>query len=100
MKTKELENHIAKAFDLLGEANDAMINVIVEAVKESEDGCIDYVETCSCGINSSYDENRTIKFNENDELCMFDDYDNQIGIIEDFTANELYDICLEIAKAK
>ena len=36
------------------------------------------------------------KYNEDGNLCMFDDYDNEIGIIEDLSANELYDICIKI----
>lgn len=94
--TKNLTKQIGEALNLLSQANDAMINAIIAAIKESEDGAIDYVETCSCGIGSSYDENRTIKYNEDGNLCMFDDYDNEIGIIEDLSANELYDICIKI----
>lgn len=94
--TEQLTKQIGDALNLLAQANNAMINAIIAAVKESEDGCIDYVEICSCGIGSSYDENRTIKFNEDGNLCMFDDYDNEIGKIEDLTTNELYDICLKI----
>lgn len=95
--TEKLAKQIGDALNLLSQANDAMINAIIAAVKESEDGEIDYVETCSCGIDSSYDENRTIKYDDDGDLCMFDDYDNQIGLIEDLSANELYDICVKIS---
>ena len=95
--TEKLRKQIGDALNLLSQANDAMINAIIAAVKESEDGEIDYVETCSCGIDSGYDENRTIKYDDDGDLCMFDDYDNQIGLIEDLSANELYDICVKIS---
>ena len=92
--TEQLTKQIGDALNLLAQANNAMINAIIAAVKESEDGCIDY--TLSSPIDANYDENRTIKYNEDGNLCMFDDYDNEVGIIEDLTANELYDICLKI----
>ena len=96
--TEKLAKQIGDALNLLSQANDAMINAIIAAVKESEDGEIDYVETCSCGIDSSYDENRTIKYDDDGNLCVFDDYDNlMIGLIEDLSANELYDICVKIS---
>lgn len=51
--TEELTKQIGEALNLHSQANDAMINAIIAAVKESEDEEIDYVETCSCGIDSS-----------------------------------------------
>lgn len=95
--TKKLTKQIGDALNLLSQANDAMINAIIAVVKNSEDGEIDYTETCSCGIDSGYDVCRTIKYNEDGNLCVFDDYDNQIGLVEDLSANELYDICLKIS---
>lgn len=93
--TKKLTKQIGEALNLLSQANNAMINAIIAAIKENE-GYIDYVETCSCGNGSTYDENRIIKYNENGDLCLFDDCDNEIGLIEDMSADELYVICIKI----
>ena len=90
--TEQLTKQFAEALDLVSKANDAMINAIISAVKESDNNEVEYVETCSKG----YTENRTIKYNEEGNLCMFDDYDNELCLIEDLTANDLYDICLNL----
>jgi hypothetical protein len=93
--TEQLTKQFADALDLVSKAKDAMINAIISAVKESDNNEVEYVEICS-NYRKSYTENRTIKYNEESNLCMFDDYDNELCLIKDLTANDLYDICLNI----
>ena len=97
--TEQLTKQFADALDLVSKAKNAMINVIISAVQESDNNEVEYLEICSTARNS-YTENRTIKYNEEGNLCMFDDYDNELCLIEDLTANDLYDICLNIGLKK
>lgn len=92
--TKKLTKQIGDALNLLSQANDAMINAIIAAVKEDGDS-VSVEETIdeSCG----YTELRFIRFNEDGDLCMFDDADNELYLIEDLSADQLYDICVKIS---
>jgi len=92
--TEKLTKQIGDALNLLSQANDAMINAIIAAVKEDGDS-VSVEETIdeSCG----YTELRFIRFNEDGDLCMFDDADNELYLIEDLSADQLYDICVKIS---
>ena len=61
-------NKIKTAFEILSKANVAMIEAIIAAVNESENEEVNYTES------DKYDggEERTIKYNENGELMMYD----------------------------
>jgi hypothetical protein len=86
-------NKIQTALEMLSKANVAMIEAISAAVNESENEEVIYTES------DKYDggEVRFIKYNENGELMMFDDCDNELVAIDDLSADDLYDICLQIA---
>jgi len=92
MNNTETQNKIKASFEMLSKANVAMIEAISAAVNESEE--VIYTES------DKYDggEERTIKYNENGELMMFDDCDNELVAIDDLSADDLYDICLELAQ--
>ena len=92
--TKKLTKQIGDALNLLSQANDAMINAIIAAVKE-DGSSVSVEETIdeSCG----YTELRFIRYNEDGDLCMFDDADNELYHIEDLSADQLYDICVKIS---
>ena len=92
--TEKLTNQIGDALNLLSQANEAMINAIIAAVKE--DGSSVSVEE-TIDENCGYTELRFIRFNEDGDLCMFDDADNELYLIEDLSADQLYDICLKIS---
>lgn len=87
-------NKIGKALTMLAEANNAMINAIIEKVQENG-GEIDFETTIdeSC----AYTETMLISTNENGEYCIFNENGYVVEHLEDLTANELYDICLKIA---
>ena len=78
----ETQYRVETALELLSQANVAMITAIETAVKESETEEVKYNE-------------RTIKYNDYGELVMVDDYDYETDI-DDLTANDLYDICLQL----
>lgn len=88
--TTQSKNKLQTALEMLSRANIAMIEAISAAVSESENEQVNYTES------SKYDsgEERTIKYNENGELMMFDDCDNELVSIDDLSADDLYDICL------
>ena len=88
------QNKIKTALEMLSKANAAMIEAISAAVNESENEEVNYTES------NKYDggEERTIKYNENGELMMFDDCDNELVAIDDLSADDLYDICLQLVK--
>jgi len=89
----ESQNKIQAALEMLSKANVAMIDAISAAVNESENEEVIYTES------DKYDrEERTIKYNENGELMMYDDCDNELVAIDDLSADDLYDICLELLK--
>ena len=92
--TEKLTKQIGDALNLLSQANEAMINAIIAAVKEDGDS-VSVEETIdeSCG----YTELRFIRFNEDGDLCVFDDADNELYLIEDLSADQLYDICVKIS---
>lgn len=92
--TEKLTKQIGDALNLLSQANNAMINAIIAAVKEDGDS-VSVEETIdeSCG----YTELCFIRFNEDGDLCMFDDADNELYLIEDLSADQLYDICVKIS---
>ena len=92
--TEKLTKQIGDALNLLSQANEAMINAIIAAVKE-DGSSVSVEETIdeSCG----YTELRFIRFNEDGDLCMFDDADNELYLIEDLSADQLYDICVKIS---
>lgn len=90
----ESQNKIQAAFEMLSKANVAMIEAICAAVNESENEEVIYTES------DKYDggEERTIKYNEDGELMMYDDCDNELVAIDDLSADDLYDICLNLAQ--
>lgn len=90
MNNTQSQNKLQTALEMLSKANIAMIEAISAAVSESENEQVIYTES------SKYDsgEERTIKYNENGELMMFDDCDNELVSIDDLSADDLYDICL------
>lgn len=92
MNTTQSQNKLQTALEMLSKANVAMIEAISAAVSESENEQVNYTES------SKYDsgEERTIKYNENGELMMFDDCDNELVSIDDLSADDLYDICLSM----
>ena len=85
---------IGKALDLLAKANNAMIEAIESAVKDGD--FVTYEETIdeSCGVT----ELRFVHFNEDNELCVFDEGDErELYKVDDLTADQLYDICVKIS---
>lgn len=92
MNTTQSQNKIQVALEMLSKANVAMIEAISAAVSESENEEVNYTES------DKYDggEERTIKYNENGELMMFDDCGNELVSIDDLSADDLYDICLSM----
>lgn len=76
------------ALNLLSKASSAMIAAIASAVNESESKEVAYVECFP-----SYSEDRVIKYNEDGDLIMFDDYDNELVPIDHLSADDLQDIC-------
>ena len=94
MNNTESQNKIQAALEILSKANVAMVEAIGAAVNESENEEVKYTES------GKYDggEERTIKYNENGELMMFDDCDNELVAIDDLSADDLYDICLELTQ--
>ncbi len=90
MNNTQSQNKLQTALEMLSKANVAMIEAISAAVNESENEQVIYTES------DKYDggEERTIKYNENGELMMFDDCDNELVSIDDLSADDLYDICL------
>ena len=94
MNITQSQNKVQTALEILSKANVAMIEAISAAVNESENEEINYTES------DKYDggEERTIKYNEDGELMMYDDCDNELVAIDDLSADDLYDICLELAQ--
>lgn len=80
----ETQYRVEIALELLSQANVAMLTAIETAVKESETEEVKYNE-------------RTIKYNGYGELVMVDEYDYETDI-DDLSADDLYDICLELAQ--
>lgn len=94
--SKVAESKVANALELLSNANNAMIEAIMQAVNDSEDKEMSYEENVDKYSNCGYTETRTIKFNEEGELVMFDDCDNELAVINDLSADDLYDICVKM----
>lgn len=88
------QNKIYAALEMLSKANVAMIEAISAAVNESENEEVNYTES------NKYDggEKRTIKYNKDGELMMFDDCDIELVAIDDLSADDLHDICLQLVK--
>lgn len=94
--SKVAESKVANALELLSNANNAMIEAITQAVNDSKDKEMSYEENIGKYSNCGYAETRTIKFNEEGELVMFDDCDNELATIGDLSADDLYDICVKM----
>ena len=92
MISENVTKEIGEALNLLSQANNAMINAISTAVKEDDVSVEETIDE-SCG----YTELRFIRYNEDGDLCMFDDADNELYHIEDLSADQLYDICVKIS---
>ena len=92
--SNELTGKFANALSLVAQANNAMIEAIEDAVRENEDGEVSFYETIddSCG----YEEDRYIRYNDDGDICVFDEDDNELYHIEDLSANELFDICVKL----
>jgi hypothetical protein len=90
------ESKVTNALELLSNANNAMIEAITQAVNDNKDKEMSYDENVDKYSNCGYTETRTIKFNEEGELVMFDDCDNELVAIEDLSADDLYDICVKM----
>ena len=86
IKSKNLESKIGYALDILSIANDAMIEVIQEATYENGDKLY-------YSVNG---EKRYIGGNEDDDWCIFDENGDEIAHLEDLSADELYEICINI----
>ena len=89
--TEKITKEIGEALNLLSQANDAMINAIISAVKEK--GSVPLEEV----MDGGYTEQRFIRYNDDGDLCLFDDADNELYQIEDLSADQLYDICIKIS---
>ena len=94
--SKVAESKVANALELLSNANNAMIEAITQAVNDSDTKEVSYEENVDKYSNCGYTETRTIKFNEEGELVMFDDCSNELVAIEDLSADDLYDICVNM----
>ena len=94
--SKVTESKVSNALQLLSNANDAMIEAIKQAVNDSEDKEMSYEENIDKYSNCGYAETRTIKFNEEGELVMFDDCDNELVAIKNLSADDLNDICVNM----
>jgi hypothetical protein len=94
--SKVAESKVANALALLSDVNNAMIEAITQAVNDSEDKEVSYDENVDKYSNCGYAETRTIKFNEDNELVMFDDCGNELVAIEDLSADDLCDICVNM----
>ena len=84
--TKELKEQICDALNLHLRANEAMTNAIIAAVKKRE--TIDE----DCG----YTELRFIRFTENGNLCVFDDENHELYLVEDLSSDHLKNICVKM----
>jgi hypothetical protein len=76
------------ALNMLSKASSAMIAAVATAVNESESKEVAYVECFPL-----YTEDRVIKYNEDGDLVMFDEYDNELVPIDHLSADDLQDIC-------
>jgi len=75
---------IIAVFNIVQQAKSLMIETINEAIKDNG-GEIKWYEKNG--------EERFIKPNENGNIAMFDDFYNELVLIEDLSIDELYDIC-------
>ena len=80
---------IKEGYDLLSQAREKMITAITDVVEAK--GSIEYYDRIEFG-----NELRVIKYNEDKNLFMFDDCDNELVAVEKLTADDLYDICLQL----
>ena len=94
--SKVAESKVANALELLSAAKNAMSNAIEQAVIDNEDKKMSYEEDVDKYSNCGYTETRTIKFNEEGELVMFDDCDNELVAIKNLSSDDLYDICVKM----
>ena len=95
--SKVAESKVSNALELLSNAKNAMIEAINQAVNDSEDKEMSYDENIDKYSNCGYAETRTIKFNEEGELVMYDDCDNELLVgIKEFSADDFYDICVNM----
>jgi hypothetical protein len=94
--SKVAESKVTNALELLSNANNAMIEAITQAVNDNKDKEMSYDENVDKYSNCGYTETRTIKFNEEGELVMFDDCDNELVAIGHLSADDLHDICVKM----
>ena len=91
---KNVSNEIVSALNnLLAQANNAMINAIISVVQENGDATYEETIDDTCG----YTELRFIRYNEDGDLCVFNENGNELYYIEDMSADQLYDICVKIS---
>lgn len=92
--SKVAQSKVSNALNLLSQANNAMIEAILQAVKDSDTNSIDYEVTIveSCG----YTETRTIKSDEDGNIAVFDEDDNECIHVEDMSADDLFEICAQL----
>ena len=91
---QKVNSKVIESLTMLADANAAMYDAIMTAVHESDNGIVTFIEN----ENGKYDtgEERFIKYNEDGELMMFDNYDNELVAINDLSADDLYDICIQL----
>lgn len=92
MNTEEKRNLIAKALNKLSEANNAMICAIQDVVDDTPDGKVGYEHY---DVNGHCNYINTIH-HINDDYVIRNPDGKDIGVLEDNTADELYDILLGI----
>lgn len=98
MEEKNIKE-IGDALELLSEANNAMIDAIVRAVADSDKKEISY--KVMVDIREGVSEVRTIKANADGDLSIFfNNSENDYFLIEDLSADELYNICLGLTKTE
>ena len=79
----------ANAFNLLSQAKEEMINGIIKIV--DEEGLVSYNELVD--EHNGYSEDRYIRYNENGDLCVFNENGEELYHLNDLSIDELYSIC-------
>ena len=91
---KCLNSKISCTLDRVELIRKELIERIKELVDEYE--IVVYQQTLSCGIDSTYDEIRSIEYDDEGNIVILDENDYKVSNVKDLSVDELQYILLRI----
>lgn len=94
--TKSLESKFSHLTDRRAQLVNEMFDCIEQAVQD--EGSVSYTAFATADDWCGYDEIRWIRYDERNDLTIYDEDNYEIARVMDLGVDDLYDICIAINK--